>query len=59
LITICKQSYGLIDRQGILYTEDAATAALERVEVCAAAEGFAEVTGECAYVCAFAAGHAH
>ena len=24
-----------------------------------AAKGFAEVTGECAYVCAFAAGHAH
>ena len=37
--------------------EDAASAALERVEVGAAAEGFAEVAGECADIGSFAAGH--
>jgi hypothetical protein len=48
---------GLFDGQGIFDAEYAASAALEAVEVGSAAEGFAQVTGECADIGPFAAGH--
>ena len=48
----------LFNAEGVLYFEDAASAALERVKVCSGAKCFAQIACECADVCAFAACHA-
>ena len=49
---------GLVYCEGVFYAEDTAAAALKGVKVGSGAEGFSEVTGECADICAFAACHA-
>ena len=51
-----QQVEGLFYAEGILDEEDAASAALEAVQMSSAAESFSQVTCECTYVCAFAAG---
>ena len=47
----------LLDGQCVLSTEYSASAALEAVQMSSAAEGFSEITGECADIGALAACH--
>ena len=45
-----KKTDGLVDGEGVFYAEDAAAAALERVQVGAAAESLSKIAGECTYI---------
>ena len=61
VIALCvtQQCDGLIDGERVLYTEVSAAASLQTVQMSAASEGLAKVTGECADVCTLAACHSH
>ena len=52
-----EESDSLFDRQGVLYAEYAAAAALKAVEVGAASQCFTQIACECADIGAFAACH--
>lgn len=54
---IVEEGYRLFDSQGVLYTEDSASAALEAVQMGSAAEGFSKIAGECTDIGALAACH--
>ena len=53
-----QQGYGLIDAQGVLDAEIAATASLEGIQMCSAAQFLSQVAGKGPDICPLAAGHA-